>query len=325
MRVFAFYKKFEYELPILFLLFLRLVFTVSFRLFSIKTIFSFVFFAFIAFIFGRVIRGANPPLNRIVLMFTALFLGSAVTNFGLLLNGVHGEAIPKAYYTNLLCVFCVIISVIRANKSGEKWFIPAACFLCTALNPAFAVAYFPVILIVLLFTTFEKTTVENILLCLISITVTAVCVFILGRDSVFAESLVLSSLWATNRLKLAYSLAVTAPLFPIFFFLWFKTFHKSTQKKAGLAFFLTTVLPVLSFCLLVLETPRFDPVVSYLFAQFVLFAYHLHNKNPDFISALKGLATSFEKNPLPLLLALIYVTALSLVRYNQNLSTRIFV
>lgn len=307
------------------MLFLRLVFTVSLKLFSVKTIFSLAFFAFIAFIFGKLIRGADASLNRIVLIFTALLLGSAITNFGLLLNGVHGEAIPKAYYANLLCVFCVIISVLRANKSGEKWFIPAACFFCTALTPAFAAAYFPVILIVLLLTAFEKTTVENLLLCLISIAVTAAGVFVFGRDSVLAESLALSSLWATNRLKLAYSLAVTAPLFVIFLFLWVKTFYKSTQKKAGLTFFLTTVLPLLSFCLLILETPRIDPIVSYLFAQFVLFAYHLHNKNPDFISALKGLAASFEKNPLPLLLALIYVTALSLVRYNQNLPPRIFV
>lgn len=325
MRVSAFYKKTEYELPIFFLLFLRLVFTVSFNLFSIKTLFSIVFFAFFAFILGKMLREADASLNRILLVFIAMFLGSAVTNFGLFLNGVYGLPTPKVYYTNLLSVLCVILSVIRANKAGEKWFIPAACFFCTALSPAFAAAYFPVILIVLILTTFEKTTGENIFLCIISIAVTAAGVFVFGRDSVFAEKLSLPSLWEANWLKLAYTFAVTAPLFMIFFYLWGRTFVKSKKQKAGLVFFLTAVLPLFSLLLLVFEKPYYDPVISYLFAQFTLFVYHLHNNNSNFIAALKGLAVSFEKNPLPLLLALIYVTALSLVRYNQNLSTRIFV
>jgi hypothetical protein len=56
--------------------------------------------------------------------------------------------------------------------------------------------------------------------------------------------------------------------------------------------------------------------MAYVFAQFYFFFYFARVNNTAFLAALKKFSLSFEKNPLPLLLALVYLAAFSIYRFD---------
>jgi hypothetical protein len=315
------YSNVEYELPVFILLALRVVYQPEAMFFSLKTGAALLFCALPAYICGRIIRGTTGELKKITLVFVAFFAGSAVSGSVLFLNSVNDFAGRGVFYANLFFVFCLVRAFTTADKKGEKWLIPLTFFACAGINSLFLTAYMPAILILLLRNMqTDKDKKGNQMLCLASIAAAAAGVLIFGRDTVFAENLGFSALIASNWKNLVYSLAITAPLLIIFAVLWLLVIRQSTDKPFKLTVALIAFLPLVSVFGLVLAKPGVDPVMAYLFAQFCFFAYFAQTKNTAFSAALKKFAPSFEKNPLPLLLVLVYLAAFSIFRFHQNIA-----
>lgn len=317
----ALYAKVEYELPVFALLALRFFYQPEAVLFSLKTGAALLLCAAAAFVCGRMIRGASVELKKITLLFVAFFAGSAVSGGVLFLHTMKASPGRGIFFANLFFVFCLARAFATAHKAGEKWLIPLTCFACTAINPLFLTAYMPAIFVLLLQNTHTgKDKKGSRILCAASLAAAFAGVLIFGRESVLAENLTFSAIIASNWKTLVYALAITAPLLIVFALLWLRVLRHSTDKALRITVELIVFLPLVSLFGLVLAKPGVDPVMAYLFTQFCFFAYFTQTKPAAFTAALNKFAVSFEKNPVPLLLALVYLAAFSMFRFHQNIA-----
>ncbi len=315
------YSKIEYELPVFMLFALRYFYQPEAVFFSLKTGAALLFCALAAFVCGKVIREAGGEIKKITLVFVAFFAGSAVSGCVLFLHTMKASPGRGIFFANLFFVFCLARAFATVDKRGEKWLIPVTCFACAAINPFFLTAYMPAVF-VLLFRNIQtgKDKKGNQLLCAASLTAAAAGFLIFGREPVLTDPLAFSAIIASNWRNLVYSLAVTAPLLIVFALLWLRVVRHSKDKALNLTVALVAFLPLVSVFGLVLAKPGVDPVMAYLFAQFCFFACFARTKNAAFTAALNKFALTFEKNPVPLLLALVYLAAFSMFRFHQNIA-----
>ena len=315
------YSKIEYELPVFALLAMRFFYQPESVFFSLKTGASLLFCALAAFVCGKVIRGAGGEIKKITLVFVAFFAGSAVSGCVLFLHTMKASPGRGMFFANLFFVFCLARAFATVDKRGEKLLIPLTCFACAAINPFFLTAYMPAIFILLLLNVQTgKDKRGNQLLCAASLTAAVAGVLLFGRDTLFNDPLAFSAIIEANWRNLVYSLAITAPLLIIFALLWMRVVRHSKDKALNLTVALVAFLPLVSVFGLVLAKPGVDPVMAYLFAQFCFFACFARTKNAAFTAALNKFALSFENNPVPLLLALVYLAAFSMFRFHQNIA-----
>lgn len=302
------------------LLALRILYQPDGMKFSLQTFAALLFCALPAFVLGRIIRGTGSDIKKITLVFTGLFAGSAVPGSVFFLNNINDIRGHVFFYSNLFFILCVVHAFISAGKHGEKWIIPFTFFACAAVNPSFLVLYLPAVLVLLIFNIYSGTAQgEDKLLLGASLAAAAAGVLVFGRDTVLAGFTGFSALIESNWKNLAYSIFILAPLFIIFSALWINMLRLSKTKSLTFTVILIMVLPLLSVFALVIGNNYMDTVMAYAFAQFCFFFYFAYIKNAAFIAALKKAAVSFEKNPVPLLMVLVYLAAFSVFRFDSDI------
>lgn len=302
------FKKIEYELIIFIFLTVKLVFMYRLWPLGLPVFVSLLFFAFFSFVFGKILRETVGEEKKIFTMLMALFLSSAVPN---MVFSPQNLATPNMVYKNILFVTCLILSAVFLDGKESKWRIPLFGLLCTAVDPLFALLFFPTIALMLFYRLGSKKASKDYLYILLLSLVALLLGFLISFFFGHADW----PLASVNWLGLLSNTVRVLPLIVFFAFIWFKAFRKIQNRHLKLTIILIIFASILPLSALFLQSNYTNPLMVAIFSQFVILAIFLI-KDDEFYPVFYESTSFLHQKPLYVLLTLIYLSAFSIYRFN---------
>lgn len=302
-------KKIENELIIFVFLTVKLIFMYRLWSLGLPIFVSLLFFAFFSFVFGKILRQTVGEEKKIFTTLMALFLSSAVPN---MVFSPQNLATPNMVYKNILFVTCLIISAVFLDGKESKWRIPLFCLLCTALDPLFALLFFPTIALMLFYRLGSKKASKDylyiLLLSLPALALGFAISFLLGHTAWLLASV--------SWLGLLANAVRVLPLIVFFALIWFRALQKTQNRHLKLTIILTIFASILPLSALFLQSNYTNPLMVAIFSQFVILAILLI-KDDEFYPVLYESTSFLHQKPFLVLLTLIYLSAFSIYRFNS--------
>lgn len=257
---------------------------------------------------GKIIRDSDEKVRGTVLVLTAFFLVSYVSNSVLLLDLWHSGA---EAFKNTLLVLSSVLAFVLIDRPKVKWIIPILCFAGIAIQPFYTITFLPMVIILFVYKiNFGENRKENKDL-FASTLIASVLSFLLFGLKIIPGVPYVREEWVGNLKLAALSVAIIFPFFVLTTAILVIAWRKSSDRVFRHIMMLIMLEPcflLLTFCTV---KTNMNLVMSAVFVQLCLILYFTQIKNSAVVGSCERINGFIDKNLFTLLLTTIYLASSS--------------
>lgn len=305
-------SKYRYELSAFVFLTIKLfkynLSSGNFLQLSLRLSAEMILLVFVSIILGKIIRDSDGKIRETLLVLTAFFFVSYMSNSILLLDNWY---IGVEAFKNTYAVLCFLLVFVLIDKPKIKWLIPFLCFSGIAVQPVYTIIFLPMTVILFVYEIRLGENRKESTDLFASTSIASVLALLIFGLKIISTASDIRQEWAVNLKIMGFSIAIMLPFSALMTAILIITRRESRDRAFRHIIMLLIFEPVISLLTFCTVKTNMNLVMSAIFVQFCFVLYFVKIKNPAVIRACEKVHYFIVKNPFALLLAVIYLASFS--------------